>query len=202
MSAVFDLNFVRLFVIFVLPGLVSMQVYRLLMPAKGIRWGTALLEGLFYSSVNYALLSPLVWYMHTGDFPDNHPEWYLVFGIIVLLIGPVSWPILLTVFVRKTNLARRLQLPFPSAWDFYFDQRRPAFVLIHLMSGNLIGGYYGPNSYTTSFPNHGNLYLEAVYEVSPDGTFGEPISDTDGIIIASNEYRYIELFTPPGSEIK
>lgn len=70
-------------------------------------------------------------------------------------------------------------------------------MLIHLENGNLIGGYFGANSYATSFPNQGDLYLEAVYEVAEDGTFGEPIEDTDGMIITSDDYHYVELFSLP-----
>jgi len=40
------------FVVLVFPGLLSIQVYRLLMPAKPIDWSNALLEGLFYSLTN------------------------------------------------------------------------------------------------------------------------------------------------------
>jgi len=200
MKAVFNLDFLRLFSVFVLPGLISMQVYRLILPAKRIKWSTALLEGLFYSSINYALLSPLVWFMHSGGFPSEHPVWYGGLGIVVLFVGPVSWPILLSLFVRNTEIVRNLQLPYPSAWDYYFDQREPAFVLVHLESGNLVGGYFGTNSYATSFPNQGNLYLEAVYEVADDGTFGEPIEDSDGMIITSDDYHYVELFNLPASQ--
>lgn len=197
MKAVFDLDFLRLFVVFVLPGLISMQVYRLILPAKSIKWATALLEGLFYSSINYALLSPLVWFMHRGGFPTEHPVWYGVLGIVVLFVGPVLWPILLSLFIRNTEVVRHLQLPYPSAWDYYFDEREPAFVLVHLKTGKLVGGYFGTRSYATSFPNQGDLYLEAVYETSDDGTFGEPIEDTDGMIITKEEYHYVELFHVP-----
>jgi hypothetical protein len=199
MKAVFDLDFLRIFLVFVLPGLVSIRVYRLIMPAEGINWSTALIEGIFYSSINYALLSPLVWFMHSGNFPSDHPISYGFFGIIVLFIGPIIWPLIVSLTVRKTDLVRSLQIPYPSAWDYYFDDRKPAFVLVHLKTGKLVGGYFGKGSYATSFPNQGEIYLEAVYETSDDGTFGEPIEDTDGLIIAKDEYHYIELFDVPDS---
>ena len=54
-----------LFLVF--PGLVSMQVYRMIMPAHRIEWKGAILEGLFYGVVNLVLLSPLVyWLMYPG----------------------------------------------------------------------------------------------------------------------------------------
>jgi hypothetical protein len=44
------------------------------------------------------------------------------------------------------------------------------------------------------------LNTEAVYEVADDGTFGEPIEDTDGMIITSDDYQYVELFNLPVSQ--
>lgn len=197
MKAVLDFSTINLFVLFVLPGLISMRMYRLIMPAESVQWGTALLEGLFYSSINYALFSPLIWFMHSGSFPSDHPILYAVFSIVILFVGPVSWPWCIRFAVRKTTWVRALQLPYPSAWDYYFDERHPAFVIIHLTNGNIVGGYYGPRSYATSYPNDGDIYLEAVYELDDDGTFVEPIPDTNGLLISKDAYHYVELFTSP-----
>ena len=42
------------------PGLVSIQVYRLLVPSRRFDWGQALVQGFFFTVVNYLLLFPLV----------------------------------------------------------------------------------------------------------------------------------------------
>ena len=55
-----------------------------------------------------------------------------------------------------------MQLPFPTAWDYYFDKRNPSWVLVHLKDGTLIGGLFGDDSYATSFPTDGDIYLEKV----------------------------------------
>ena len=46
------------FIVLVFPGLVSIRVYRLLMPAKPVDWSNALLEGLFYSIINFGIFLP------------------------------------------------------------------------------------------------------------------------------------------------
>lgn len=66
-------------------------------------------------------------------------------------------------------------------------------MLIHLNNGKLIGGYYGLNSYATSFPNQGDVYLEVVYKVKEDGTFEEAIEDSYGLLLTKDQY--IEIFS-------
>jgi len=45
MSSSFDATSVGLFLLVVFPGLVSTAIYRLLMPARALEWGNALLQG-------------------------------------------------------------------------------------------------------------------------------------------------------------
>lgn len=197
MEAALDLDTLPLLLLFVLPGLVSMRVYRLVMPAARIDWSTAVLEGGFYSAVNYALLSWLIVLMHRGTFPADHPLGYAALSIVVLFVAPATWPFLYRWAVKKAGWVRKLQLPYPTAWDFYFDRRNPAFVLVHLKNGRHIGGYFGPDSYATSHPTSGDLYVQAVYQTDDDGKFVGPVDSTDGLLIRCDEYRYVELFRVP-----
>ncbi len=197
MDAAFDLDTLPLVLLFVLPGLISMQVYRLVLPSEKIDWSNAILQGGFFSAINYAILSPLIWAIHQNNFPTTNPKLYVFGSIFVLVIAPILWPIIVRLLLSKTRLLNKLQLPFPSAWDYYFSQRRTAFVLLHLKDGGLIGGYYGRNSYATSFPHNGEIYLETIYKVNDDGTFGDVIASTDGAIFRRDEYYYLELFKVP-----
>jgi hypothetical protein len=167
------------------------------MPAKPINWSNALLEGLFYSIVNFALFLPLLIPIHLNNFPAKHPIWYGVSGVIILLVGPIIWPVILTKLFRSKLLTGTLQIPYPTSWDYFFDKREPVFILIHLKNGKMVGGYFGTDSYATSFPNEGDIYLQTVYKINNDGTFGNPINDSKGLLIRKEEYIYIELFNTP-----
>lgn len=68
-------------------------------------------------------------------------------------------------------------------------------MLIHLTDGALVGGYWGPGSYASSYPEHGDLYLSAVHSIDERGRFGARIPETGGLLIRRDAYRYIELFT-------
>ncbi len=188
-----------LFVVFVFPGLVSMHIYRLIMPARGIKSSAAFLEASFYSIINFVIFLPVL-----------APQWYSGFAVrpgwrvyaeaaLVLIVGPVLWPVLFVVTIRSRRLMRHLQLPYPTAWDAFFDRRSPCFLLVHLRDGGVIGGYFGYNSFAGAFPHEGDLYMEAAYQVDENGHFADAIEDTQGVLLRRDDYTYIELFNDPRS---
>lgn len=194
-----ELNAVTLglFVLVVFPGLVSTTVYRLLMPARALEWGNAIVQGLFYSAINAVLAIPVLYVLVVGFDPVDHPFRYSIAAAMLLIVGPVAWPLVLVWVFRSKRLAQRIQIPYPTAWDYFFDKRRPGFVLFHLNNGALLGGYWGPNSYAGSYPNDGDIYVEAVYTVDDRGRFGAPVADSNGVLLRKEQYSYLELFKVP-----
>tara|TARA_Y100000294_G_C8558851_1_gene338248 strand:+ start:230 stop:826 length:597 start_codon:yes stop_codon:yes gene_type:complete len=197
MKANLNLETIQIFLVFILPGLVSMRVYRLLMPAAKLDWANSLVEGLFYSCINLAIQLPLIVFIHAGNFKETHPVWYGFIGLFILIVGPVIWPIIYCKIVRSESFLKRLQLPYPTAWDYFFDKREEVFLLIHLKNDKIIGGFFGPDSYATSYPNEGDIYVQAVYKTDKNGLLNKPIEDTKGLLIRKDEYSYIELLNVP-----
>lgn len=191
---------VGLFVLVVFPGLVSTTIYRLIMPARALDWGNAVIQGVFYSAVNLALSIPVLFWLVFGYDPTQHPVRYSLAAILLLLLLPVAWPVVLVAVFKSRWVAERIQIPYPTAWDYFFDQRRAAFVLVHLTNGALLGGYWGRNSYAGSFPNDGDIYIEGVYAIDSAGAFGPPIPNTRGVLLRKEQYSYLELFDVPGRE--
>lgn len=189
-----NLDTMILFILLVFPGLVSMHIYRILMPAREIDWKHSLVEGLFYSTLNFGLFLPILIPFHRGEFSTNHPIPYIAGMMFVILVGPILWPYLWSKLIRSRKLMKKLQLPYPTAWDYFFDQRKTAFVLVHQKNGKKIGGYYGPNSYATSYPRDGDMFLEAAIRVDDQGKFLNVIDDTMGILIKKDEYSILEFF--------
>ena len=91
-------------------------------------------------------------------------------------------------------------LSVTTAWDFFFDRRRPVFALIHLHDGRVVAGFWGADSYTGSFPNDGDVYLQAVYSLNA-GRPGSPVPFSRGMIIRKDQYRYIDLLDLPPQEV-
>ena len=195
MNIVPNVGELGLFFILVLPGLVSMHVYRLVMPASDIDWKTSLLEAFFYGGLNFGLCMPILVPIHLADFPATHGIAYGILMALVLVVMPVAWPILIRLLLNWQPLRKWIVIPLPTAWDFYFHRRRPCIALVHLRNGEMIGGYFGGNSYATSFPRQGDIYLENVVSVDEAGKFVDYVTDSDGVLLTRDVYEYIEFFT-------
>ncbi|WP_028316007.1 DUF6338 family protein [Desulfatibacillum aliphaticivorans] len=189
-----DFNSLPLFVLLVFPGLISLHIYRLLMPTKDVDWKTVTFEGLFYSALNFALCLPLIIYTHTNNYPSTNPYGYSAWMMIMILVAPIVWAYLWSKLIRCKPLMKKMNLPYPTAWDFFFDKRVTLFVLIHLKNGNKIAGYYGPNSYATSYPREGDIYLEAAIKVNDKGEFLDFVNQTGGLLVRKADYELIEFF--------
>lgn len=190
-----------LFLAFVWPGLLAVNVYRLIIPGPRIDWKDSVTQGFFYTVINYIVTFPVALYVvRTQNLTANPVTYWLSLGI-VLLAAPVMLPFAWTWLLRRKWVTRIVQSPYPTPWDWYFGRRHPAFVLIHLTSGALVGGFWGDGSYASSYPEQGDLYLSSVYKVDDLGRFGQPIDETDGLLITRDQYSYLELFTVPASEV-
>lgn len=189
-----DIDSMSLFILLVFPGLISMRLYRLIIPQKEMDWKTALIEALFYGTINFGICLPMIIPLQRSQFSHNYPVLYGLLLAIIILIPPSIGPFIILFLYKCKWIKDKIQLPYPTAWDYYFKNRKPCFILVHLKNGHKIGGFYGNKSYATSFPQHGDLYLEKVIRVNENGNFIEIIEDSEGTIISNDAYVYIELF--------
>lgn len=193
MSAALDSDSLLLLIVLVLPGLVSMQAYRLLMPSKELEWSDSLLQAFFYGSVNFAVLFPFVLYALSSDI-----GWFegWVLTLAILFIGPVMWPWIVVQLFRSEWVAERIKIPYPSTWDYFFDGSPSVFLIVHLNNGEVIGGLWSTSSHAGQYPHDGDLYIEELYELDDDGTFVAPIPYTAGLLIRRDQYTHLEIFRP------
>ena len=79
---------------------------------------------------------------------------------------------------------RRPYDPTPSAWDFAFGNgARVGWVRVRLEGGVWLGGYYGANSYASSYPHPHELFVEEGWVINDDGTFTDVCHAPGGMII-------------------
>jgi hypothetical protein len=201
MDAKLDVTTAGLFMLVVFPGLISINVYRLIMPARPLDWTTALLQGLVYSTVNFVLGLPILYLLVFGADPVTHPARYLAAALLVLLVTPVLWPVAVVGALRSRRFLKRVQIAYPTAWDFFFDAREPVFVLVHMNNGALLAGLFGPESYVGTYPNDGEMYLEAVYALNAEREIGEELPNTRGVLLQRSQYSYVEFISPPRNEV-
>ena len=81
-----------LFLIFFIPGFISLKVYDLLVPGERRDFSKSLFDAVAYSSLNFVALLWLIGIVRSGSLPP----WLWYAAMFVLLIGmPAAWPILL-----------------------------------------------------------------------------------------------------------
>jgi len=84
--------------------------------------------------------------------------------------------------------------PTKSAWDSFFSNRESYYVIVTLKNGRKIGGKYGKNSFSSTYPNPEELYLEELWKLNENGGFESKESQTEGILITEQEISTIEFY--------
>ena len=178
-----------LFLIFFIPGFISLKVYDLLIPGERRDFSKSLFDAVAYSSLNFAAL----WWLIA--LVRNTPGWQLYAGMFVLLIAaPALWPVVLVQIRKWPLVAQRVASPNSRVWDDIFSEQKPYWVIVHLKDSRRIGGLYAGNSLASHSPAPPEIYLEQVWHLNDDGTFGSVVESTAGVLIAGTEILALEFF--------
>jgi hypothetical protein len=181
-----------LFLIFFIPGFITLKVYDLLVPGEVRDFSKSLLDAIAYSSLNFAALIWLVLILRSG----NLPPWLWYPAMFALLVGmPVVWPVVFLWIRRLPKVARHVASPNARVWDDILERRAPYWVIVHLKDQRRIGGLYGAKSFTSDSPAPPEIYLEEVWHVGEDGGFtGSQVEKTAGILVTGEEIQELEFF--------
>lgn len=190
---IFQANKMIIFILFFIPGFISIKVWRLLKPTDRTDAITDILEAISYSCINYAIMSPLLVYWLVGI--TSFDWWDGAALIFVLLIAPIIWPIIYSEILDSKVLQGRIKHPIPKAWDYLFSRGEPFFALVHLNNGDLIAGYFGSKSFASSYPAEEDIYFEETHILNNMGCFsGEVIDGTKGFLVNKKSIDYIEFY--------
>src|SRR3989339_1623467 len=91
---VWEINKLILFLIFIIPGFISIKVYDLIIAGERRDFSKSIYEMIGFSALNFAALSWLIILIHSGDFYSTHKYLYVFSIFIILFIFPIFWPIL------------------------------------------------------------------------------------------------------------
>jgi hypothetical protein len=86
--------------------------------------------------------------------------------------------------------------PTPRAWDFAFRGIEPCYLRVQLTDGSWHGGWYGGESFASSYPEPRELFIEKAYKMKPDGEFDGELPGTRGIYVRCDEVRSLEFLAP------
>lgn len=190
---IWDKSKLLLFVIFVIPGFLSMKLYSILHPNVMIDTTKTIIEVVTYSCINYAIWFFPIYYIESTSYFVS-PFSYSFFYLCVLFISPILLTSFLVWMRTWKWLGKYLPHPTGRAWDYYFGLRKHAWVIVTLKSGKRIGGKYSYESFSSSAPNPEHLYIEENWVLNDDGGLERPRNDTMGILILSSEIESVEFF--------
>jgi hypothetical protein len=177
-----------LFVLFALPGFISLQVWTLIVPASQRSFVDTLPEATAFGVLNAMVAGPLVVLGAPAD------PWHLYALLVGTLVGlPILWPFVLKWLMQGLYRWNLILNPAHNGWDAAFLRREPFFAIIHLKDGRRIGGYYGYRSYAGVHPASGHLYLESLWSMDIDGNFVDPVPGSRGLILRQDDYHFVEL---------
>lgn len=192
-----------LIVVAVLPGVTYQLVrerQRGVVPGEsdtGHRLLRALTASVVLDSLYLALFGP-----HLTDAlsPENFPDQARVAALyaLLLLFGVPTLAATLVSWTDRRRLKGRYRAT-PTAWDHMFRDRPASFARARLKDRSWVGGWYGGDSYASSYPQPAELYLQAAWRMAPDGSFIARVNRTSGLYIRADDIDILEFLEPPNA---
>lgn len=200
-------------VAFALPGFVTVLIQeRTFKNAEDPTPLDRLLRVLYYSVWTYLLLAMVAlvfgidrsWIEHLYHRHEGDPAQLIWRGALVALVPPFliahatrlwdSSPAQAWLLGKAGINARHEQ---PTAWDFFFRQRRNVYVRITLAGGSRVFGFYGANSFSAYAKDGRDLYLERLYVENPvTGWFGDEVGGNRGFWVKAEDAVSVEFYDP------
>jgi hypothetical protein len=88
--------------------------------------------------------------------------------------------------------------PTPSGWDRAAPDRGSAFVRIFTEDERWVGGWLGPGSYVSTYPQPRDIFIDVEWKMSSSGDFLEPVPDSLGVFVPlTGKERVAWIATPP-----
>lgn len=181
-----------IFILFFVPGLISLRIWRLLVAAERIDFSTAFYEVLGYGAINFVVVFWLPTLIVGREFWSAHRQASIAYLLMGTLVLPTVWPLL--VHRTRIGLSRHLVHPTGRAWDHFFGRREPCWVLIHRRDGSVAGGVFAGHSFASDGAGPRDLYLEQLWVVSDKGAFVSPVPASKGALFFEHDIAAIEFF--------
>lgn len=191
----FDLTFdkIQLFLLAVMPGVVALKVYDLFHPREKRDVSSAIAEVAVFSFVNFVIWSVPLRNLNQAGFDKTSAAIYVAANFGMLVVSPAIMG-LLSVWARKWKwVTQWIGHPEPTAWTEFFKRRQCCFLRLHLKSGGMVSGYFGEQSYATTYPDAPEVYLEQAWKMDETGVIKDKVPGTLGLLVKQSECELIEF---------
>jgi Family of unknown function (DUF6338) len=183
-----------LFLIFFLPGFISMKVYDLMVAGEPRDISKSVFEAIAYSTLNFGVLFWLIAFIQSDDFYHRHLILYSISVAAIMVVVPACWPFLFLKLSTWRPVAKHFIHPIRKPWDYVFGKRDSFWIIVHLQNGQKVGGRFDTESFASSDPADEQIYLEEVWVLDAEGRFLSQVERSRGILIMKNEIRAVEFF--------
>lgn len=190
---IWEVDKLQMFIMFVIPGFITLKTYELLYPSQLKDSSKQLIDAVTYSCVNYALLYWPIMKVESSELKSINPGVYTAFYMFVLLFSPIIIAFLWKLLRESKRFQKNLHHPTQKPWDYFFAKKKCCWVKVILKNGDIIGGYYGTESFASSSPAEEQIYLEQKWILSENGGFERQVNGTIGVIIMNSEISHIEF---------
>jgi len=136
----------------------------------------------------------LIALIQTGNFYQRHFVLYSLSVAVIMVVVPACWPFIFLRLSTWRPIAKHFVHPIRKPWDYIFGKRDPFWIIVHLQSGQKIGGRFDTKSFASSDPADEQIYLEEVWVLDEGGRFLSQVERSRGIIIMKDEIRAVEFF--------
>ena len=182
--------------LFVLPGAFSLYFFDLLVAHKDRLLKERILEAICFSLLNFAICFwPIQFLFQNGLVEENHfGAWLLVLTTLVVI--PAIWPFAAHRLLRLAESKRLISPQARTAWDDFFASHPSGiWVQVVLTDGSVVGGIFGQDSFASSYPEPGHIYIQELWQIDAQGQFVEQQLGSPGILLRPDDYRYVKVFS-------
>ena len=179
-----------LFYTCLISGLISIKVYDLIIPNQKRSFSKSIYDIIVYGILNIIVVLIFLNILYMVGF-NKLISIVIISGLIFIL--PVCWPIILLKFLKIKIISQYIVNPIKKPWDYIFNKRKVSWVIITLKNGTRIGGEYSSNSFSSSYPEEEEIFLERIWNLKENGSFDKVIEGSQGILIWGRDILTIEF---------
>ncbi|MBW1615282.1 MAG: hypothetical protein JRJ49_01865 [Deltaproteobacteria bacterium] len=189
-----DINNLYLFIIFAIPGFISIKTYNTLSPSDKKNAPQVIIDAITYSCLNYALMSWAIYLDLYFNLSVNYPLLHILTLLTVVFISPIILSFAYYKLRESKTILKIAPHPTLKSWDYIFGKKEVYWIILELQDGKRIGGIYDKNSFASSFPAEEQIYIEELWEIEGK-KFIKPIERSKGVMVNGNNIKFIEYYT-------
>lgn len=186
---------------FVVPGFIIYYIKAKFSPEKQENTANYVFRYMFYSSINFTLISPIIYWAVKSRFYIDHPYRTAGFWAIGMFFCPIMLGVLIGIANQKEwdkRILNRFNINpvhrIPTAWDYKFSTiEEHSWIIVTTKDDKKIMGLYSSNSFSSSETGERDLYLEKQYIRNKYDDEWVELPNSKGVLIKADQIKFLEF---------